>query len=51
MPLDVGQEGMAGLLHDQAYPDGGREVEDGVTAVHELAHDGRRQHRLDSEMA
>jgi hypothetical protein len=49
-PLDVREQRAAGLLDDQAHPDRGGEMEDHVDLVHELAHDGGREHGLDDEV-
>ncbi len=48
--LHVRQQRSAGLLDDQAHADGGREVVDRVAPVHELADDGRGEHRVDDEV-
>jgi hypothetical protein len=48
--LHVRQQRTAGLLDDQADADGRGQVVHDVTAVHELADDGLREHRVDDEM-
>ena len=48
--LHVRQEGAARLLDDQLDSYGGREVEDDVTAVHELADDRGREHGVHNQM-
>ena len=48
--LHVRQQRAAGLLDDQADADGRGQVVHDVAAVHELADDGLREHRVDDEV-